>query len=79
MQQSEADRIEKIATLIAEYWQAHPNAADAIEGIVWWMPELASEPDQAVQAALDLLVSRNVARKKSRADGTVIYSAKRPR
>lgn len=64
--------------MIGAYWRAHPNAADAIEGVVWWMPELGAKPQSLVQSALDLLVSRNIAQKKLRADGSVIYSAKRP-
>lgn len=81
MQQSDDSRddsrIEWITTLLAAYWRRHPNAADTVEGVAWWIPELASESPALVVRALDVLVARKVAHKRQRADGTVIYSAQK--
>ena len=71
---SDQQRVEKIAGLIAMYWEEHPNAADSEEGIVWWLPELRAESSDLLQQALTLLVTRGVARAKRGSDGRVIYS-----
>jgi len=76
MQQSEQSRIENVGSLITAYWVAHPDAADAVEGVVWWIPELSSEPKSRIRAALEMLVNRGLARKRHRPDGTVIYWAR---
>jgi hypothetical protein len=67
--------IERIAQLIADYMRLHPNAADEMNGVLWWIPELSTEPKSHLQGALDLLVARGVIARKTRVDGTVIYGA----
>jgi hypothetical protein len=77
MQQSDEDRTEWIMDLLAAYWRRYPNAADTVEGVAWWVPELLAESPTLVLSALDILVARKIAHKQQRADGTVIYSAQK--
>jgi hypothetical protein len=66
-------RAKEIAALIEGYLRSHPHTADGVDGVVWWIPEIALEPRALVLEALDGLVERNVAVKKERDDGTVTY------
>ena len=76
MPQSDQSRIEYVGSLIAAYWETHPDAADAVEGVVWWIPELSLEPKSRIRTALELLVVRGLARKRQAPDGSVIYWAR---
>jgi len=62
--------------LIERYLRSHPHTADSVDGVVWWIPEIALEPRALVLEALDSLVERNVAVRKQREDGTVTYQLK---
>lgn len=74
MQSTDEQRVETIAGSIATYWQSHPNAADSVEGVVWWLPELRAESAELLQRAMALLVERGIARAKRGSDGHVVYS-----
>jgi hypothetical protein len=78
MQPSAEERIEHIATLVADYWCTHPDAADLVEGIAWWVPEIAGLPPAWVQSALERLVQRGVAVARQLPDGRTIYASGRP-
>lgn len=70
--------IESLAEEIAEYLAQHPNAADAIDGIMqWWLadPRVGKTRDR-VQAALDLLERRGVVTSSVHKDGHVVYAAR---
>jgi hypothetical protein len=75
MQQSDTERVERIAQQLAAYFDTHPNASDSIEGVHWWIPTLATEPPTLIEQALELLVARGVARKKTPPGGGTAYSA----
>jgi len=70
---AQSRRVLEIAALIEGYLRSHPHAADGVDGVLWWVPEIALEPRALVQEALDSLVERTVAIEKRRDDGTVIY------
>jgi hypothetical protein len=73
----EQQEIESLAEEIAEYVAQHPNAADAIDGIIqWWLPDQRLEKTrERVQAALDLLEREGVVASSIHKDGHVIYAA----
>lgn len=59
------------------YLTKHPDAADSAEGVArWWLPSMniaASLPE--VEAALEQLLTLGLVRKRTLADGRVIYRA----
>jgi len=66
-------RAREIAAVIEGYLRSHPHSSDSVDGVVWWIPEIALEPRALVLEALDGLVERSVAVRKRRDDGTVTY------
>jgi Fe2+ or Zn2+ uptake regulation protein len=74
------DEPDEVSAILAEqilrYLAAYPNAVDSREGIErWWLQDVGSSfGPQAVQAALDLLVSQQHLNKVVLAGGQVIYS-----
>lgn len=62
--------------MIEGYLRSHPHTADGVDGVVWWIPAIALEPRALVLEALEGLVERNIAVKKRRDDGTVVYQLK---
>jgi hypothetical protein len=69
----------EIAAVIEGYLRSHPHSSDSVEGVVWWIPELALQPRALVLEALDGLVERSVAVRKQRDDGTVTYQLRTDR
>jgi hypothetical protein len=64
-----------IAQAVVRYLEAHPYAADTVEGITrWWLgPGLGNAPPDALEQALETLVaSRHVVR-DSLGDGRFVY------
>ena len=57
------------------YLQEHPEAKDTLEGImVWWLPERAMKYGlPQVRASLALLVGCGYLKKRTLADGHVLY------
>lgn len=63
---------------LAAYLDAHPRAADSLEGVMrfWLGLQYADDKLQDdVQQALACLMSRGLLSKKSSSDGTVLYFA----
>ena len=62
---------------ILAYLHAHPEAADSLEGILsWWLPATNfSVTTDAVQEALDLLVTGHRIARIDLADGRTLYQS----
>ena len=74
--QSHNGHLPSPAIEILRYLREHPEAKDTLEGImVWWLPERAMKygPPQ-VRASLALLVAYGYLKKRTLADGHVLYS-----
>jgi hypothetical protein len=76
MPDSEID-IHAIADEIRRYLSAHPNAADSCDGVVrWWLTrQRIEESADAVQRALEYLVSQGTISRKVMRDGTIVYAS----
>lgn len=76
MSDVERGSVSKIAGQIREYLSAHPKAADTPEGIMgWWLnqDDVVVNPE-AVQQALDVLVTEQALVRTPSADGHVLYA-----
>ena len=64
-----------IAQAVVRYLQAHPHAADTVEGIMrWWLgPELGCVPSDALEQALAALVASGHVVRDSLGDGRFVY------
>lgn len=71
----------EVALAIHRYIDAHPNAADSIDGILrWWLTrQLVSDSASAVQTALDQLEARGLISHTRLADGRLVYQRVKPR
>jgi len=70
----------EIVKAIEAYLSAHPDAADAVEGIrSFWLPRHVNVTNAQVQAALERLESRGVVHRTLLANGTSVYRAARVR
>ncbi len=69
------DEIAALAAQIQQYLEAHPAAADTLDGIVsWWLPyQRDRQTVENVEHALDALAAAGVVEKLKRSDGHVIY------
>ena len=81
--ESRDDVVRAIAREIERHFEAHPNAADTLEGIrSWWLTrERSQESLEQTQRALCLLEQRGLVAKTEQSGGGVIYfsaSRKRP-
>ena len=76
MLSSRPDAAEQLALEITRYLEAHPDAADTIEGVIqWWLPPLgAGVSGETVQRALDELVTGARIVRRVLVDGAVIYA-----
>ena len=76
MHADEAGLVDAIANAVLHHLQAHPLAADSVEGVArWWLgPALANVRVEQVERALDLLVSRHALRRLSLMDGSILYA-----
>jgi hypothetical protein len=66
-----------IGQSILTYLQAHPDAADSLEGIAsWWLPRTSHlETLEAVQTALGQLVAEQRIARIDLADGRTLYQS----
>lgn len=69
------DDVAALAAQIRQYLDAHPAAADTLDGIMfWWLP---SPPGaytvERVEHALRVLAAAGIVEKLTRSDGHVIY------
>ena len=73
------DRVATIADAIERYLQAHPDAADGVEGIrLWWLTgDAAAEAPEQVREALERLQAAGIVERRALPDGQVIYGARR--
>jgi hypothetical protein len=64
------------AETIQRYLDAHPNAADSVEGIArWWLTrQRYEEAIKIVEQALERLVAEGKVAKTTTAEGTILYS-----
>jgi hypothetical protein len=69
------DDIAVLTAQIRRYLDAHPAAADTLDGIVsWWLPPpQCAYTVERVECALNLLADAGVVEKLTRSDGHVIY------
>lgn len=67
--------VNPIAEDIARYLQAHPDAADSVEGIrQWWLPRVRLEEATAqIEGALEELLERGVVVRQVMPDGTILF------
>src|SRR5262245_8306078 len=72
-------RVDAVAGEIRRYLDAHPDAADTVDGVLqWWLSRAsASASHETVEHALDVLVAAGEIVRRSHADGTVIYTRHR--
>ena len=68
--------IHAIADEIRRYLNAHPDAADSRDGVLrWWLTrQRIEESADAVQRALEYLVSQRTITRKELRDGTIVYA-----
>jgi hypothetical protein len=68
--------LEQAVAALTAHFAAHPNAADAVDGIAaWWLAGAVPKP--VVERALQWLVDEGVVVAKRMANGTVIYALKK--
>lgn len=74
------DDVGRIVTEIMRYLDAHPHAADTVEGITrWWLaPALGALSIDVLEQALAVLVERGRVERAPLGDGRFVYRA-RPR
>lgn len=66
-----------VVDAIHRYLNAHQDAADSAEGVArWWLPSMnVTASVLEVEEALEQLLTRGIVRKRTLADGRVIYHA----
>jgi hypothetical protein len=76
---ADAAGVDAVASEIERYLDAHPDAADTVDGVLqfWLPPGFASVARETVERALDALVARGGIVRRTHADGTVIYARQR--
>lgn len=76
MPEGDREARNSIAQQVRDYLNAHPKAADTLEGIVgWWLPEEGMRASSGlVQEALDELVAEQELVRYRSADGHVLYA-----
>ena len=66
--------VDELSAEIRRYCAAHPNAADTIEGIAWWLAlQRYDEALQEVQSAVDHLVGQGVLVKYQTTEGVSVF------
>jgi hypothetical protein len=72
----EEDVEQKVTREIRRYLDAHPDAADTIDGVLqWWLsPESASASRETVHRALARLIASGDVKSRVLVDGAVVYA-----
>jgi len=72
-----SDDVGRAVAEIMRYLDAHPHAADTVEGITrWWLdPALGALSIDVLEQALAVLVERGLVERNSLGDGRFVYSA----
>jgi hypothetical protein len=66
--------VHDIARELERYIDAHPSAADTVDGIArWWLAGPMQPPVRQVEAALDALIRRGVLARRLLPDGNSVY------
>lgn len=75
MSSSEDAEIARIAQDVRRYLEAHPNAADTLDGIAqWWLVrQRYGHAKEQVQKALEQLKRERLVLTRTNADGRIIY------
>lgn len=75
MSRREAAAEEAVAREIRHYLDAHPEAADTIDGVMqWWLsPATATASPETVRRALDRLVAAEEIVSRVLVDGAIVY------
>lgn len=70
--------VRRIAGLIEDYLNNHPNAADTAEGIAkWWLPLEDEVSDLMIEQALNYLCSKAIVIRDNHSNGHTLYSGKK--
>jgi hypothetical protein len=65
----------QLVLALRRYLQAHPRAADSVEGIAaWWIAGARRSGLDVVESALEVLVGEGAMRKQVLPDGKTIYA-----
>jgi hypothetical protein len=74
------DEVDRIAIAVREYLEAHPHAADTLEGVVkWWLVrQRYDQAEERVRKALALLTQEGYVLTAKTADGRDIFSSAGP-
>lgn len=75
----DAAQVNAVAREIERYLDAHPEAADTIDGVMqWWLPATTAAVSRAIaERALAVLVEKGEIVSRTLVDGTVIYARRR--
>lgn len=67
--------VESVATAIEAYLTAHPNAADALDGVVtWWLAAVPRAVSRGVvERALERLIAAGTVERRRTEGGAVIF------
>jgi hypothetical protein len=70
-----------VANAIKRYLDAHPHAADSVEGIArWWLTrQRFEEAMEIVEEALERLVAKDEVTKTVMGEGKILYSRSKKR
>ena len=73
------DPVERVASQVRTYMDAHPEASDGIEGIQrWWLPRAAQDlPPQCIREAMDRLTADGIVESHRLPDGGIVYRRRR--
>lgn len=70
---------ESIAADIQRYCSLHSDAADTVDGIVWWLLQQRFQDARAeIEVVIADLVRQGVLERRELADGTVLYLCRSP-
>lgn len=68
--------VNRLVLEIRRYLQAHPRAADSVQGIAaWWIVGAQHSGLDVVESALERLVGEGEMRKQVLPDGKTVYAA----
>jgi hypothetical protein len=78
--QGQGSPVRAVAQVVLEYLQAHPQAAETVEGIsAWWLGTSRRGPRvAAVVEALEALVARGTVACETTPAGETLYRLRRP-
>jgi len=70
---------ESVGQRLREYCRRHPRAADTLDGVRGWLPtEYQAITRDELRSILESLVREGILKRRTLADGTVIYFSAPP-